>query len=248
MAASSTTYGKAVTETTTLAEAGGTTGAKTSMATESSGMDKGTSGHNTRVTPDNATKTTVTTIQEISQNKLDCQVPEERDATGGQIRSVCGDQQQRTHDGAANAKSQETRRTIHHMYQRFQRLECGNATSDSEECRKEGVLFKGTNDDEDHFGWCRWKGSWWIRVEQGLSSRQRRIVSRGLQPNTSNLMSYIRREIKAEIMMKNASNAHAQRYRLTSGDDDQGVKETRDRDEVDWYDTTEQDTEPRMSS
>ena len=78
MAASSTTYGKAVTETTTLAEAGGTTGAKTSMATESSGMDKGTSGHNTRVTPDNATKTTVTTIQEISQNKLDCQVPEER--------------------------------------------------------------------------------------------------------------------------------------------------------------------------
>ena len=48
--------------------------------------------------------------------------------------------------------------------------------------------------------------------------------------------------------MKNASNAHAQRYKLTSGDDDQGVKETRDRDEVDWYDTTEQDTEPRMSS
>ena len=61
-------------------------------------------------------------------------------------------------------------------------------------------------------------------------------------------MSYIRREIKAEIMMKSASNAHAQRYKLTSGDDDQGVKETRDRDEVDWYDTTEQDTEPRMSS
>ena len=132
MAASSTTYGKAVTETTTLAEAGGTTGAKTSMATESSGMDKGTSGHNSRVTPDNATKTTVTTIQEISQNKLDCQVPEER------VRRF-------------EEQSNE-------MYQRFQRLECGNATSDSGECRKEGVSSKGANDDEDHFGWCRWKG------------------------------------------------------------------------------------------
>ena len=50
--------------------------------------------------------------------------------------------------------------------------------------------------------------------------------------------------------MKNASNAHAQRYKLTSDDEDQGVAETRDQNEVDWhrYDTTEQDTEPGPSS
>ena len=67
--------GKAVTETTTMAEAGGTAGVKTSMAAEPAGMGKGTSGRNTRVAPDTATKTTVTT-REISEDKVDCQVPE----------------------------------------------------------------------------------------------------------------------------------------------------------------------------
>ena len=143
MAASSTTYGKAVTETTTMAEAGGTTGVKTSMSTETTGMDKGTSGHNTRVTPDNATKTTVTTIQEISQNKLDCQVPEE------EMQQVDRSDQfaETKSKGRTMEQLMERARRLeepsNEMYQRIQRLECGNATSDSGNCRKEGVSSKG---------------------------------------------------------------------------------------------------------
>ena len=25
------------------------------------------------------------------------------------------------------------------------------------------VSSKGETDDEDHFGWCRWRGSWWMK-------------------------------------------------------------------------------------
>ena len=70
-AASSTTY------VIVVAEAGDTTGAKISMSAGPAGVAKGMSGHNTRVTPDNATETTVTRVHEISQNKLDFQMPEQ---------------------------------------------------------------------------------------------------------------------------------------------------------------------------
>ena len=185
-AASSTSCGIVV------AEAGDTTGAKTSMAAGAAGTAKGMSGHNTRVTPDSATETTVTTVHEISQNKLDFQMPEQEtqwvdrsDHTMTTIHEISEDKLNcqvpeqerhcvnrsdqfagpRTHDGGDSKSNQKE------MYQQIQRLECGSATSDSAECRKEGVSSKEENDEADHFGWCQWRGSWWIRVEQGLNSR-----------------------------------------------------------------------------
>ena len=101
-----------------------------------------------------------------------------------------------------------------------------------------------------------WKSTWWIKVEQGLNSRQRRKVSRELQrlvakekEGTSNLIGPISREIKAEIMMENSGSAHAQPYELSSSDEDQKGTETRDHDRVDWEwdDRTEQDTEPKLN-
>ena len=141
------------------------------------------------------------------------------------------------------------------MCRQIQRLKNCNMASDSTECGKE----KGEHDDENHFGRCRWDGAWWIKVEQGLNSRQRTKVSRGLQrlvarekeeTSASNLIGHIRREIWAEIIMKNASNAHAQHCKLSSDDEDQEAAETRDHDGVDWawYDTTEQDTKPRSDT
>ena len=47
-------------------------------------------------------------------------------------------------------------------------------------------------------------------------------------------MSHIRRAIKAEIMMRSANNSHAQQYELTTDEENQGEKETRDSDEMDW--------------
>ena len=142
------------------------------------------------------------------------------------------------------------------MQQRIKRMEYNDITTDS---AGYGASSKRENDDEDRFGWCQWRGSWWTRVDQGLNSRQRRKVSRSLQRpvtrekegiSTNNVTNHIRRAIKAEIMVKDASNAHAQRYELTSDDEDQGETETHNRGgtDWDWYDTNEQNNDPRPSS
>ena len=174
----------------------------------------------TTTMPSNVTKTAVTAVHESVETKEDEQAV------------------QRLTESVQNLKEQ-AREMCHHI----QRPEYGNMTSDSTEHRRDGFSFTGKNDDENHFGWCRWKYSWWIKVEQGLNSRQRRKVSRGLQrlvarekegTSTRNLIGHILKEIRAEIMMQNASNAHAQQYKLSSDDEDQDAAETRDHDGVDW--------------
>ena len=174
------------------------------------------SRHGTRVVLDNMTKTTVMKTQEVEQN---AETKNERHTVERLIERV--------------KKLEEQSKE---MQQRIQRIAYNDTTTDS---AGYGASSKWEDDDEDRFGWCRWRGSWWIRVDQGLNSRQRRKVSRSLQRlvtrekegiSTSNLMNHIRRAIKAEIMMKDASNAHAQRYELTSDDQDQGETETHNRD------------------
>ena len=126
------------------------------------------------------------------------------------------------------------------MQQRMQRMEYNDSTADS---AGYGASSKGEHDDGGSFEWCRWRGSWWVRIDKGLNSRQRRKVSRSFQRlvarekegiSTSNMMSHVRRAVKAEIMMRNASNAHAQQYELTTDEENQEDKETRDSDETDW--------------
>ena len=134
-AAGSTPYGKAVTETTTTAQAGGTAGVKTPTTTGPDDMANGRLEYSTRTVRNNVSKTTMTAIDESVET-------EENEQTMQQLM-------ERVRKLEEQAKE---------MCQQIQRLVCGNATSDSAEYWKKGASSKGENGDEDHFGWCRWKG------------------------------------------------------------------------------------------
>ena len=85
-------------------------------------------------------------------------------------------------------------------------------------------------------------------VDQGRTRVELEATQKGVartEEGTSNLIGEIRREIRAEIMMENASNANwkkAQQYELSSGEEEQEAAETRDHDKTDWvkHDTTAQ--------
>ena len=72
--------------------------------------------------------------------------------------------------------------------------------------------------------WQRWKGAWWIKVEQqNLNSRQRRQISRGLRrltargrEETIGVLEELKDEIRAEWVKANARSTGAQRCKSLS--------------------------------
>ena len=138
---------------------------------ETTGGNKNALRGDLRVVPDN-----MTTVQKIDQG---AEAENEQHTVEHLIERV----------GKLEEHSKE-------MQQRIQRMEYNDFTTDS---TGHGASSKRKHDDnEGSFGWCRWRGSWWIRIDQGLNSRQRRTVSRSLQRlvarekegiNTSNTMS-----------------------------------------------------------
>ena len=86
---------------------------------------------------------TTTTVREISENKLDCQVPEEEIQRVERSEQFAVSKSKGSTIEQLMERSKRLEEQSNEMYQRIQRLECGNATSVSGECRKEGVSPKG---------------------------------------------------------------------------------------------------------
>ena len=72
--------------------------------------------------------------------------------------------------------------------------------------------------------WQRWKGAWWVKVEQqNLNSRQRRQISRGLRrliargrEETIGVLEELKHEIRTEWVKANARSTGAQRCKSSS--------------------------------
>ena len=97
----------------------------------------------------------------------------------------------------------------------------------------EGTSFTGASMEEESASWIRegaggewqrWKGAWWVKVEQqNLNSRQRRQISRGLrrliergQGEMIGLMEELKNDVRAEMVKANARGTGAQRCKSSS--------------------------------